>query len=330
MACVTACPSGVQYDRLIEQTRVEVEAAPAPRRSPSGCCARRCSPCSRTAGACARRSRCGRLPAPGPLGGAEGGSRRRGPRRRGRRSTRPGDGPRASRCSPAACRASSSATSTPPPRACSPPRASTCPCRARRAAAARCTPTPAASTDGVARARELERALARLRPHRHQRRRLRLAPQGPRRRRAPSTSPSCSRAPRGATRHPLAITVAFQDSCHLRHAQGIVGRAARDARRDPRPAAARARRSGHLLRQRRHLQPRAARGRRRARRAQGAGRARDRRAGLREREPRLPGPGQRGAAPRRAGRCPPFTRSSCSTPRSAASSPTDCSKEARR
>ncbi|HEX5189239.1 MAG TPA: 4Fe-4S dicluster domain-containing protein, partial [Streptosporangiaceae bacterium] len=25
MACVTACPSGVQYDRLIEQTRVVVE-----------------------------------------------------------------------------------------------------------------------------------------------------------------------------------------------------------------------------------------------------------------------------------------------------------------
>src|SRR5690349_23389030 len=25
MACVTACPSGVQYDKLIEQTRAEVE-----------------------------------------------------------------------------------------------------------------------------------------------------------------------------------------------------------------------------------------------------------------------------------------------------------------
>ncbi len=25
MACVTACPSGVQYDKLIESTRAEVE-----------------------------------------------------------------------------------------------------------------------------------------------------------------------------------------------------------------------------------------------------------------------------------------------------------------
>ena len=33
MACVTSCPSGVQYDRLIEMTRVEVEKRH--RRSPS-------------------------------------------------------------------------------------------------------------------------------------------------------------------------------------------------------------------------------------------------------------------------------------------------------
>ena len=25
MACVTSCPSGVQYDKLIEQTRAEIE-----------------------------------------------------------------------------------------------------------------------------------------------------------------------------------------------------------------------------------------------------------------------------------------------------------------
>ena len=38
MACVTSCPSGVQYDRLIEQTRATIEReyrAPTPRaRSP--------------------------------------------------------------------------------------------------------------------------------------------------------------------------------------------------------------------------------------------------------------------------------------------------------
>ena len=31
MACVTSCPSGVQYDRLIEQTRDHVEQPPPPR-----------------------------------------------------------------------------------------------------------------------------------------------------------------------------------------------------------------------------------------------------------------------------------------------------------
>ena len=66
MACVTACPSGVQYDTLIEQTRAQVErnhertgagqgaarpdllAVPAPA-SGSGCCAARCGPCRRPA-----------------------------------------------------------------------------------------------------------------------------------------------------------------------------------------------------------------------------------------------------------------------------------------
>ena len=55
MACVTACPSGVQYDRLIEQTRPQIERHGART-------ARRSSRCSRTRAGCgrwcpARRSR---------------------------------------------------------------------------------------------------------------------------------------------------------------------------------------------------------------------------------------------------------------------------------
>ena len=44
MACVTACPSGVQYDRLIERVRPQVErhhARPAAERACAGCCSRR-------------------------------------------------------------------------------------------------------------------------------------------------------------------------------------------------------------------------------------------------------------------------------------------------
>ena len=53
MACVTACPSGVQYDKLIEDTRAQVErnvAAAARRARATG---GSCSSCSPTPGACA-------------------------------------------------------------------------------------------------------------------------------------------------------------------------------------------------------------------------------------------------------------------------------------
>ena len=49
MACVSSCPSGVQYDRLIEQTRDYVE---------SGSFAPGSSESFRTAGGCARHSCC--------------------------------------------------------------------------------------------------------------------------------------------------------------------------------------------------------------------------------------------------------------------------------
>ena len=57
MACVTACPSGVRYDLLIEDTRQQVERLPPAHARASGCCGARCSRRSRTPGGCARRSR---------------------------------------------------------------------------------------------------------------------------------------------------------------------------------------------------------------------------------------------------------------------------------
>ena len=59
MACMTACPSGVQYDQLIEAARVWTEEArPGParsrRREPCGTgrCGRPSSRCSRTLAGC--------------------------------------------------------------------------------------------------------------------------------------------------------------------------------------------------------------------------------------------------------------------------------------
>ena len=49
MACVTSCPSGVQYDRLIEQTRDARRAQPPPRAAATGSLRALSSPCSRTA-----------------------------------------------------------------------------------------------------------------------------------------------------------------------------------------------------------------------------------------------------------------------------------------
>ena len=149
--------------------------------------------------------------------------------------------------------------------------------------------------EGRRRAARIAEVFERRRRDRRQRRRLRLAPEGVR--------PAASRVvdvnellaelePR-ASDNELAMRVAYQDACHLGHAQGI-----RDAPRsllalDPGPRARRAGGAGDLLRERRDLQPRPAGGRRGARRAEGGERLGDRRRRVREREPRLPRPGRR-------------------------------------
>ena len=101
-----------------------------------------------TAAACARRSRCAPFP-PRARFARSRRSPRRGRRRSGRRSICPATVP-VSRLSPAVCRASYSATSTPPRRGCSRPRVSMSTCRGRRAAAERCTPMRGALPRGSA------------------------------------------------------------------------------------------------------------------------------------------------------------------------------------
>ena len=156
MACVTACPSGVQYDRLIEQTRARSRSARAGRRRERllrARAVRRAAPPPPPA------RRAGAAPAAGARSARRAQARRAAVvrDRRGRPSAPPGErrarragrGLRAERRLRRRQRAR--------PRACSPRRATTSTCRARRAAAARCTPTPGRVAEGVARARDARR-----------------------------------------------------------------------------------------------------------------------------------------------------------------------------
>ena len=157
MACVTACPSGVQYDQLIEDTRaagraprrrarreralrrLRLRAVPPPR-PPARARARAGAP----HGAAARRRRGAPAAAPAwrALARLRAAARRAYGGCRARSQPRGERGAAPSRCCRAASSACSSATSTRPPRACSPPRASRCtrpraPALLRRAPAAR-------------------------------------------------------------------------------------------------------------------------------------------------------------------------------------------------
>ena len=316
MACVSSCPSGVRYDRLIEATRaaVEEEYRPPARRARRP---RRCSSASsRTRGACARRSRSRRSGGRCPCrGGSARWSRSRRPGaaeatwRRSRRAE--GAAAAASGCSPAA---SSSAVF---------PDVNAATARVLAADGFEVVAPPQGCCGALSvHAGRLEEGKT-VRPRRSSGRSTNVdvvvvnasgcgshlkelgwllgdesARRSPRR---CATSASFSRTSRRArARHPLAAAGRAPGSVPPPPRPGAA--AARSALARPHPGARgrRAGRAGALLRLRRDLQHRPARGRARARRPQGGARPRDGRAGLREREPGLPRPGLAGAAPREA------------------------------
>ena len=148
MACVTACPSGVQYDTLIEQTRAQVERHhertrkdkalrglifslfPLPQAAAAA--ARPAARCCRRTGLDRAMRRTGLLErivaAAGRDGAPRPAARQAAAAARAHLGDRRSAAP-SSACSPAACRARSSPASTPPPRACCRPRAATSSCR---------------------------------------------------------------------------------------------------------------------------------------------------------------------------------------------------------
>ncbi len=135
--------------------------------------------------------------------------------------------------------------------------------------------------------------------------------------------PRGPRHPRGARARPRSRASSARAASRL---PGVVPPRPRPARArraslppplDPGARARRAGRAGALLRKRRDLQPRAARGSANARRPQGREGPRHRARPLRQREPRLSPPGLGRAPPGRAGRSRRRIRSSSSTPRSA-------------
>ena len=204
----------------------------------------------------------------------------------------------ASACSPAACKRCCSATSTPPPLACSrqagfevvAPRQGCCgalSAHAGRAEESRAIHRAPARQPSRAWTRSSSTHLAAARTSR-----IAALP-------ALDVTEALARRGSWATLHPLELTVAYQDSCHLRHAQRLPAAWRPLLARIPGLARRRARRAGPLLRLGRHLQHRPAGGGTRARRPQGRTRARDRRRRRRQREPRLPRAGRAGARPGR-------------------------------
>ena len=281
MACVTACPSGVQYDRLIEATRetIETETAPALRR-PVRARARSSSSSPTRAGwarPCASRRSAASCRCPGRLGAM---TEIAPPWRSTERPERitPAGGETRGRvgiltgCVQSVVFGSVNAATArvlaadgyevvAPPQGC-------CGALSMHAGPRRRGARVRAPGDrGVRRRRDGDRQHLRLRlapegARARARRRSRLGRArrgvlGPRAR--PRRVPAASVEPR-ARRHPLNLKVAMQDSCHLRHAQRLPLSSAVSLRRIPGPHGRRARRAGHLLRQRRHLQHHPARG----------------------------------------------------------------------
>ena len=326
MACVTACPSGVQYDRLIEQTRAQVERRHD--RSAQGQGAARpdllAVPAPATAAAASwsaardaeDRARPGDAPYR-PAGADVAPARGDGAARPAARATRaaaaahPRDresvGPW-SACSPAASRERSSRESTPPPRGCCRPRAATS--WSRRAGLLRCTvgaQRPRAGGAGVrAQADRLLRGV-RGRARRGERGRLRLHDEGVRRaagrrpgvrrsgarlrRPGPRRRRDPRRARPGGAAAPAGADRRLPRRLPPRPRPGDPGATAPAARGDPRARAEGDRRGRAVLRLGRHLQHPQPRAGPRARRPQGRQHRGDRRAGAGHRQPRLPDAG---------------------------------------
>ena len=255
MACVTACPSGVQYEKLIERARPQIERnAPRPRRErlhrrlifmlfthPARL--RALAPVlwiqQKLGIDDALAKRLDRLPELqamlrlAPAGHAPAPPCSSSPRSRRRR----GRGGGASRSCRAASSASSSATSTPPPCACSAPRAGRSTRRASRAAAARCRCTPASRRRRLMLARQTIAAYegfeyvavnvagcgSGMKDYAHL---LADDPDWAERAAAFSakvrdvTELLAEHEPQ-APRHPLPLRVAYHDACHLAHAQAV-------------------------------------------------------------------------------------------------------------
>ena len=312
MACVTACPSGVQYDKLLEDARAQVERN-FERPPPSAPTGGSCSSCSRGPGGCARSRRPRRWRTGSACRGWPAGRRLR-------------------RLAP---RLAAIAAMTPEASVQARARA---PARALRGAGEkrgevallqgcvqrvffghvnrdtarvlaaegfdvhvprlpRCCgalPLHAGADPAGARAGQGDDRGARApRDRDRERRRLRLGDEGLRpraarrarlgRARASASRPRCAtptssspRPARARERRPVPMKVAYHDACHLAHAQGVRDAAARAAALDPRAGAGRAARVGAVLRLGGDLQPGQARAGRRAGRAQGAQPARHR------------------------------------------------------
>ena len=157
----------------------------------------------------------------------------------------------------------------------------------RRAPPARGPGDGGAAPRGAAR-----RGLRRRRRDRRQRGRLRVTSEGGRARRPGRRRQRAARRARPAREAERAADQGrLPGRLPPRACAGDPRRAALAAAHDPRPRAGRAGRASDLLRERRDLQPGSARGGRGARAAEGGERRQDRREGVRQRQPGLPRPG---------------------------------------
>ena len=317
MACVPACPSGVQYDRLIETTRAHIEQHH--RRTPGERLLRRLifevfPHRRRLRAALALR----RLPAPGPFAPLAAVAP---PWRSARLAARAPAGRRAARRAVAGCvqsvvfgdvNAATARVLAADGYDVHVPRAQGC-CGALHAHAGRLD-------EGVARAHELARRPRAATTDRHERRRLRLAPEGPRhperRRRV-----GAARRPAGAGRAAAARRCASRSRTRATSGMRSASRPSRARRCRRSPGSCCSSRAEQELccgsaGIYNLVQPD---GGARARRPQGDARARDRAGRVRERQSRAAScrSRRRSAAP--AGRWRRSTRSSSSTRRSAAS-----------